>query len=307
MGESDVWEGSEVADGVGGAVGEGMPVNQAFSIDVVVKNGLAFAQERPGLALGGGAALFAAQIGPSILSFPFSLAGSIANESGTAEGTMAYLAANIVQIALTLAAVPLQQLFLAGIILAAGRHVTGEEASWSVLYNGVGPAIRGFLYVLLAGLVRGLLLGVVSIPLVIVGTAAVIGGGGADNPEVVLLATIASIGVLSIASIGLWFATIGLELGYYAAILDGAWPMEALSRAWAGTRGAGITLAVTFFALGLALCMGMSSVYCLFGLVLVPLIHAVMYGGLSISWMLHARPEAVSREWEFVKRNVPTV
>lgn len=302
-----VWEGSRVNDEIGGPIGEGYAVNQAFSVDVVLRNGLGFVQEAPLFALGGGALLMLAQLGPSLLSIPFSVAGSVGQSLGTDEGQLAYLVTQLVQLSITLLAQPFIQLFYAGLVVCAARHATGEPPRFLDLVTAVGPAIRGFLYSFVVGLISLAATAIASVPFAaLFGAAIYLGSQHTISSDVVLVSSLALMLVWVVVVLALSiYLGMGLLVGYYGAIVDNKWPVEAIAYSWRASDGARITLFITMLVVGVANAIAYFSIYCLLGLVLLPIVLAVVNGGFAISWLLHARPEATTREWAFFQRNPP--
>lgn len=298
MADDDVWAGTEV-DSIGGPAGEGFAVNQAFSIDVVFRNGLAFLQDAPLLALGGGALVFAAQFLPTLISLPLNLLGGIGQATNTNWGVAAYAVSQVVNVALPLIALPFQLLFMSGLAVGAARYVATGDTSAKVLFTSIVPAIKGLLFGFLTTILMGLALSCVLTPF---GLLAGLGFYATHS-----WALLVACGVLAIIA---WlpiaiYVGIGLQLGWYAAVIDGKWPIEALTTSWSAASGSRLTLFITQFVLGIAGVVAGVSIYCLIGLALTPLVLAITVGGQAISWLLFARPEATTKEWEFFKKNPP--
>lgn len=298
MAEDDVWAGTEV-DSIGGPVGEGFYVNQAYSVDVVFKNGLAFVQDAPLLALGGGALVFAAQFLPSLISLPFNIIGGIAQGTNSQTGTIIYAVSQLINVALPLIAIPFQLLFMSGLAVGAARYAATGETSPRVLFTSVVPAIKGLLYGFLTTIVVALALSCVLTPF-----ALFAGIGYYATHAVTLPIVLLVLAVVAWIPFGIYIG-LGLQLGWYAAVIDGKWPIEALTASWTASAGSRLTLFITGFVLGLAAAVAGLSIYCLVGIALVPVILAITVGGQAISWLLFARAEATTKEWEFFKRNPP--
>jgi hypothetical protein len=89
----------------------------------------------------------------------------------------------------------------------------------------------------------------------------------------------------------------------YSAVLDDRWPHEAISESWAAARGARLTLFVTFLALGFLTFIAAASVYCLVGIVLLPMVSALWQAGFTAAWLLHRRSAEEIRSWPFFEQH----
>jgi hypothetical protein len=303
MSNDDVWAGTEAAaaKAIGGPVGEGLPMNMAFSVDMVFRNGLAVLKEQPGFAFAGGFIQFLCAFAPAFASMPFTFY-AITLQPGSAEAEVMNLVGSAVQLGLALIALPIQQVFLAGLIIGLARWASDGALEWRALWSNLLPAVRMFLYQLLMVLI-GLVLGiVVALPL-----AAVVGGGIALELPGALIAVLALIiGVLGLG--GAIYVSLGLQNGIMISLLDDAWPIEALTRSWQAAEGARLTLFVTNLVFGVAMIVASFSVYCLVGVALYPLVFALYFAGQAVSWLLHARSDDVTRKWAFFERNpIPVI
>lgn len=296
----DVWAAS-IAEEAALPAGEGLPANQAYSIDTVFRYGLAFLQEQPTLAAAGIGALFLTIVIPFLASFVFNIFGSVAGASGDDAGAMLQLLANFGQQMVTLIAMPFQILFTAGFINAVGHYVVTDLVEPKRVFTEIGAGVRVFVWRFAVGFAMTLVAAVFILPFV------VIGGVIAFYAEAIIpgIATM-FIGVIPYFVVGVYLS-LRLLLGDEAAAIDGQWPIAAYTTTWNQTRGAFITLFVTSVVFGIVSAMAYASVFCLVGLVLFPAVLALTQAGFAVTYILNTRPESVTKNYAFFQRNPPPI
>ena len=295
---NDVWSsGSESDDRVDFGLGDvdydaGQSVNQAFSVDNVVRLGLAVAQEQPALLCLGAGNLLALQLiaqflGPMI-QLPTVAAFSLAGVPAEAADALGQLASVFAQLAL----MPFQSLVMAGLLVAVARFVRSDEVSYASLYNQIGPMVQLVLYSLLVGFGMVLLVVVIGLPF----GASIWGMIEAGLAPAAIIGISAVGGVLAMVCI--LYVSLGLHLGSYAVCLDGRGPLEALAVSWRVTAGARITLFVTLFCLSLAGLLG-----CCLCVLPGIFVQALGMAGLTAAWLQVARSEEEFGSYPFIQRN----
>jgi len=185
---------------------------------------------------------------------------------------------------------PIQFLVMAGFMVAAARWIVLGESTIGALYTSVAAAVRALLTGLLAGLINVVVVILCMSPGIMAGVALF-------SPDTWALSL--SVGGLLIV-LGLVpyvYVALGLMLAVYAAVLDDAWPVEAIQQSWAAARGARITLFVTIFVFGI---LGMLS--CVLCFLPNILLMGIQIPGFTAGWLRYARPADETRGWDFFER-----
>jgi len=297
MPEQDVWEPgddlapSTVRRGVA-AYGEGLWINQSFSLEVVFRYGLAMLRERPALMLGLGVALWLSYDLPTLVSLPGEVGVAILRESGEElAGTTLDLVNSLLQLALALLLFPVQWLLVTGGLFAITHYMRTDETDIRLVFTRFRETLWVIVYRVLISLAMMALLALLGLPLLIVVAALVY----AEAYGVAIAVGIA--GSLLAFFVYLW-AYLPLTLGTLAVILDGANPVEAMRIGWIAGSGARATLFVFGLVFVLLLLAGM----CLMCVGQVP-VFALFLGGLAPAWLLYARSEEELSEWPFFRRH----
>ena len=296
MSQDDVWSAGEEAGGqpsvgIGSASYDGgLGANECFSIDRVVKWGLALLQEQPALALLGGFNLFLIQFLPGLAATPAQLAIGAWSAAVEMPDEVANALSQMVGFAVQMLFMPIQFLVMAGFMVAAAQWIVGGEASIGALYTSVTAAVRA----LLTGLLSGVIYVVALLLCMSPGIVAMALLWSADSWAL-------SLGVggllLLVGVVPLVYVALGLMLAAYAAVLDDAWPVEAIQQSWAAASGARITLFVTSFVFGI---LGLLSCFLCF-LPNIPLM-GIQIPGFTAAWLRYARPLDETKGWDFFER-----
>ncbi len=303
MAADDVWTGTDAPEFAVHA-GEGVHPNQAYSIDVVVRSGLAFVAEVPSVALAAGGALAFTALLPMVFALASNALQIYGQRSGAPALFVVALALSFLQIFVSFAGMPFFFLFRAGLGTIAARHIRGESVAIADVYRHVAPAVRLALYTFLVGLVSSAANLVIVVPLVVAVIAASYALAG-DLPGTVTYATIGVLGLV-LPALVLIATSVGVfTLGGQAASVVEEWPPGALKAAYDIGRNAPVTMLITVVAIVVANLLSLLSVGCLVGVALVPACYAVFEGGLMASYLLYSRPESETSTWEFFKRNPP--
>jgi hypothetical protein len=299
---SDSWEPTRTSDApseasVGGDPGEGLFANQAFSVEMVLRNGTALLREQPAFLLGGAFLVLVAQLAPSVIAIPINVLVSVQAETGALDQPVADAIVTAVRLVLTLVFLPIQMLLFGGFANGAGRYVAGEPLRPMLLLTSVRPAVRALLYRILTGFVM------LAITALLLGPVALLGYASAEDmvPEAAFWVAFVVLGLAY--AVAIVYVALGLQLGIFSAVLDDVGPIEAMTRSWHAASGARLTILVTDVVFGVPLGFALLLIYCLIGLALYPAVYAVYQGGLAASWLLLARPEPRTREWPFYQRN----
>ncbi len=288
---SDVWE-PQRAEAEPVQVAEAIPVNQAFSVDVVFRLGWSAVQRQPGLALAAGGALFALQVVPQLVQQFSSLLpdGNEVLQLGFAFGGMA----------LGLVASVAVQFCTAGVMVAFQRFFLEGEADIGTVFTSWRAGLNVLIAMLLVGFA------------VVLGGLVLFGPGLAafgyalywfvTDPSSGQIALPFALGVvwLLLATPTWVYATQFLQLVPVIAALEPIGPVDVLTEAWERTNGARLTLFVLqlvyVFATVLSLCV------CLLPLiVLIP----TYLAGMTAAWTLVSKPSAELKKLEFFAENAP--
>lgn len=269
---------------------EGKSINEAFSVDVVARLGLALFREQPILVLGSGASLFTVYVLlPVVVNVPLSLVF----ESALADLDPLRRAVADQVLGLGTAALffPVQQTAMAGAIVAAARYVQHDELVLSALFTSFHEGVRAILFGLLSGAIG-------------YGLAAVwVGLGAAAFFALMPVHNLAAAGAVSVVAVlgvpVLVYITLPLMLGTYAAVLEDLGPLAALKRVWSDCHGARVTLFVLAVITSFAAILG-CAVFCVG---MVPVL-GVLQTALATSWLLHARSREETGAWAFFARNL---
>ena len=293
----NVWDaGSEDAPG---AEGLGAPdyengayANSAFSINTIFRLGFAALKEQPVLILLAGFNLWLIAMIPQLFQAPVDVWVAVMVETGELDEDIGNALSSLVQLAIGFMFWPISMLVAAGCMVSVGRFVKSDEISIGALYTSFQPAVKALLYSLVAFVVGAIA------AIVLLGVPMGVGAGigfAAGSPEsaILLLAVGALIGFLPLI-----YVTLGLQLGPYAAVMDGLGPVEALRVSWEAADGARVTLFITNLLLGILELIAT----CLCCFPAIPVI-AIRIAGFSAAWMLYARHEDETETYPFFERN----
>jgi hypothetical protein len=299
---SDSWEPTRTSDApseasVGGEPGEGLFANQAFSVEMVLRNGTALLREQPAFLFGGAFLILLAQIAPSLVALPINVLVAMQAGTGAIDQSVADGITSVIRLVLALVFLPIQMLLFAGFASGAGRYVAGEPLKPMLLLTSMRGAVRALLYRILTGFVM------LAITALLLGPVALLGYASAEGmvPDAAFWVAFVALGLAY--AVAIVYVALGLQLGIFSAVLDDVGPIEAMTRSWHAASGARLTIFVTDVVFGVPLGIALLLLYCLIGLALYPAIYAVYQGGLAASWLLLARPEPRTREWPFYQRN----
>ncbi len=297
----DVWRPSEEqppapAGGTArAAYGDGLWINQSFSLEIAARVGLAVLLERPLLVLGLGGALWLLSNLSTFLSAPIDILTEVVRASGSEEGALGLeLVSALVTLGLIVITLPLQQLLMAGGLRAIGTLVETGETESGIIWRSVPQALRMFGNSLLVALAM------IAAVVIAGGPLLAVAGGVAYAGYWVPALVLGGLGALC-ATIAYLYVALPLSLGMLACALDDAGPIEALQIAWTAGSGARVTL----FVFGLASVVLMVAGTCLFCVGQIPVYGLVMAAAAG-GWVLYARPEATLRASPFFLRNPMT-
>lgn len=291
MDHDNVWspgEGASAELGTG-RYGEGLWINQAFSLDVALRYAWALFTEKPVLLLGTGAAVWflfslpsMVGLGASTLTLPLQL-------SGDPSAVWVDLASTGLQLFLSLVLWPFQWIAATGAIVVAAEAFRTGEARFEPLWRTVVPGLFVLLYRILTSLI---VLGVAMLPLVLL-------AGGLyllrSTPEGMLV--LVALGAIGLALLLLW-VSLPLALGILPIALDGANPLEAVRIAWAAGTGARVTL----FVFGLVFTLLLVGGCCLGWIGQIP-VYGVFAAASAAGWLLYSRPAEELQTWDFFRRH----
>lgn len=294
---SDVWEGGEGGrDGeieLGeAAYGEGLFVNQAFSVERVFSMGVAALREQPALVLLAGFNLFVMQLLPQFASYPLQFLFEGMSASGSMDATMASIASSLSSVVIAFIFMPLQQLVAAGAMVGIAHWIRNGEVSIVALYTSFSAGIRALLYALL----QAVILGLTALLTISPGTAVMV--LLAMNGQAMIGLGVGML-LLVVGLVALAWVSLGLVLGVYAAALDGKGPTEALQISWEAANGARLTLFLVHFVFTL-----LAYLACCFFVLPIIGVLALQTAGLTGAWLLYARRLEETKRWAFVERNV---
>lgn len=286
----EAWAPGSQEPGVGGGelppvnYEDGLSINQAFSLDTYLRNGMRLTSEQPALALIAGAAVFAVTFVSIVVQQVMGLAAP-----DVTQDQMGFALFQILTVGVSMVFTLLQTGVSAGAFVALSKYIATDEANVGTIFSAVGAMVRVILYqVLVMFLTWGVM---------IVGVAP---GGGliayAVTSETPVLALGGAV-LLIPALIAMVYVVLGTMLGTYAAAIDGLGPVAALSRSWEAAKGARGTLFILTFVLGLLSAAGM----CLLGIGLV-FVNAVSFAGGAAGWLLYSRGAAIQKA-PFFERN----
>jgi hypothetical protein len=285
----EAWAAGDAPAGSGGSGGlppladGGMSINQAFSLEVYLRNGMRLLSEQPGLALAGAGLVFLV----TVLSFGIQ---QLITLGGNASGDQsAMIVAQVVASSVSILFSFFQQLVMVGAWVALAEYIATDRVSFGLLFSSFGAMIRVLVYSLVAGFLM------IGVMLVCVGPGGALIGVGAVQEMPALIGVGALLALVGFAPV--FYVALGVQLGMYAAALDGAWPVEALRTSWESSRGARVTLFVLGLVVGLLTLLGL----CLMGVGMI-LVNAVSFGGVAAGWLLHTRGEAMQSA-PFFQRN----
>lgn len=300
MAEEDVWaplDGShapahEVEPG-DVAYGEGLWLNQSFSLELVFRHGFALFREQPLLLLGATGLIWLSTMLPQLLTIPGDIVRTVLEESGNDAAIWIELGNSLFGLVVALAFFPLQILFTTGAIAAIGHYLQHDEVSWARLFNTLRPAGWNLLHRLMVGIVE-----------VVVVLAALVPAIGLIGLSIWLDLGPFVVGAVLLCSwaVAFWiflYVHLALSLGQLAVALDGKGPLEAMIVAWEAAHGARFTLFA--FALVYVLCYLLGC--CVLFLIGTVPVMAVFLGGAVTGWLLYARREEDVRAWPFFVRN----
>jgi len=316
----DVWSpGEDGSQPEAAEYGEGLWMTQAFSVDGVVKNGFAILKEHPAYTVVAALLLWVLGFLPSVLNSVLQVIGVVQQvefELGQPPPTMApeeallNLAGQMGVLALQLVLFPFMLLLTAGMLRGFAWLVEDGAEDWRRLFTSFMPALKLFAY----GLIFYLILTVFSVACAI---PSVIGGivvGLASIEAGVLVGVILYCALLLV---GMVYLSITFFPGMLAVTVDERGPIESLGITWRAAQGARATLLVMFLVYGLILAIPIAGIVVvqfmvgpLAGLVanvavspLTIALSVVFTGGWAAGWLLYARPEARTREWDFFQRH----
>jgi hypothetical protein len=297
MTEQDVWEPgddlapSTVRRGVA-AYGEGLWINQAFSLEVVFRYAMALLREQPAFMLGIGVALWLAYDLPTLVSLPGEVGVAVLQESGEElAGTTLDLLNSLLQLGLTLILFPVQWLLVTGGLIAIANYMRTDELSIRPVYASLRETLWVMVYRILISLAMMAILVLATLPV------AVIAGGLVYAESFVAAAVVGLVGAICLFVVYLW-VYIPLTLGTLAVALDGAGPLEAMRIGWVAGSGSRATL----FVFGLVFLLLLLAGMCLFCVGQIP-VFALFMGGVAPAWLLYARSEEELAEWPFFQRH----
>jgi hypothetical protein len=276
------------------AYGEGLWINQAFSLDVAFRLGMALLRERPGLMLGLGTALWLLTSLPTLVSLPGSFTAGILE--GTGDPTTASfvdLGSNLLSFGTWLLVFPFQWFVTTGGLRAIARIVESDEQDISVTWTSYAETAWVIVFRILYTLVLVLVLGAAFTPFVLIGAALAAQGSVEGLAIMLILGTV----VLLVAY--LWVG-LPLALGTLACAIDGVTAMDAFPIGWEAGQGARATLFVFGLVFGFLQVVGM----CVFCVGQIPVL-AVALGACAGGWVLYSRPEATLRRSAFLQRHLP--
>jgi hypothetical protein len=293
MGEEQVWSSGSEPGGPEstdlGEPGEGAPLNQVFSINVIFQFASKAIQEQPILVLAIGGAQFVVQLIPSLISTPISMYIGVLSGTGEIDENMANALSQLVSSGLSLLFLPLVMLVQAGGIVATAHWLRTGQLDISKLFTSVMPAFNALIYGLIDGFA---VLAVMAIGVV---PAAAIGYLVGD----VLGLAVGLVGGMLLMFLPMYYVALGLTLGVYSAILEKDGPIAALGRSWAMADGGRLTLFVTAFVFGFVSII-VSCFTCGFG--------AIPLSGMQVVAMTVAYL-CMTRQWalksDFVQRAAP--
>ncbi|MBW1878291.1 MAG: hypothetical protein JRI25_04325 [Deltaproteobacteria bacterium] len=297
MKDQDVWEPGEdlapstVRRGVA-AYGEGLWINQAFSLEVVFRYALALLREQPGFMLGMGVALWLAYDLPTLLGLPGEVGVAVLRQSGEEmAGTTLDLMNSLLQLGLSLVLFPIQWLLVTGSLIAITNYMRTDELSIRPVFTSLRETLWAIVYRVLVTLAMMAILALVSLPV------AVIVGGLVYAEAFGVALVVGIVGAVLVFVIYLW-VYLPLTLGTLAVILDGAGPLEAMRIGWLAGSGSRATL----FVFGLAFLLLLLAGMCLMCVGQIP-VFAMFLGGVAPAWLLYARSEEELAEWPFFQRH----
>jgi hypothetical protein len=292
----DVW----TAGDTGGDGPRGLPVNKAFSVDVVFRSWLALVQERPGLLAAIGGLYIAMQVVLTVISLPIALS-SAAIQASVDNEVLKQVLPTLLGQSLNLVAIPVQCWLMGGFMTAIADSLRSDEVRYEALFTSFGPGLR-----LLGYTVVGTLLG---LPL----AAACFGPGAAlgavahfvlDLDPWVAIASGSAVGLLGLFPFV--YVSLGLTLGAQAAVLEGMGPFEAIVASWRAARGARVTLLVLQFALVILpmffIVAGLCCCY-LPGFVAQGVWIGLYMTAMTTGWSLYYRPADETAKWSFFQRH----
>lgn len=273
----------------------GLPINVVWSFDVVFRLGYALVREQPRFVLGAAAIVWVLQVAPTLLSLPLAMLAE--SQPRTTDGVQARLLLTFAQYGLSIALFPFAQLATVGISVAFAHYIATDEVRWRLIPTSLLPAVRTFAFKIVLGFAATVMTALFLTP----ATVALVYGIHRGP------AAVAVVGALLVVAWGvanLWLM-LTFVLGQYAAMLDGAWPPDALRAGWIAARGSRMTLLATAIALGVAGVLALAAYGCLLvpGIAAHVLLLAVVHGGTAASWLLYARPAAETARWPFFRRN----
>lgn len=275
------------------AYGEGVWINQAFSLEVAFRIAFGLLRERPGLVLGAGALIWFAFDLPTFASLPMSVASGVIRASGGAEDTAMGLdlAGNLTTLIVYALVFPVQWILVAGALKALARHVEGEPAPTRLLWTSWREGLIAMVYRVLTVVIVSFVMAVVLLPAAALSAVLVVlehAGIGA-----VLFA-----GAVLVALFAYLYVILPLFMGIPACAIDGAGPLEALQIAWRAGSGARATLFVFGLVFGLLSLAG-TCLFCVGQIPVFGLLMAAVAGG----WLLYARSPETLGSAPFFERN----
>jgi len=278
---------------VPGTVTEGLPVNQALSIDAVFRNGVGLLREQPVMALAGGGLLLvmALVIGGLNTGIQLAIAPMVQDA-----GQYGQILAQFVNIGVSMAQAPIQLLITAGMMVAFGRYVGTDEVRMGDLFSSIAPAVKV--------LVFGLAMTIFSL-LVLSPALGAIAGVFAAPDYMLPLAGVASLFMI-VGLVVLIYVQLGLVLVPYAIAIDGLSIGDAVRLSWQWMDGGRLTVFVTNFVIGILGVIASFAMYCFcIGFVLQPAVVAIQTAGFASGWVLMSRSRDQIRSMPFFQRNTP--
>jgi len=270
--------------------GDGLSINEAFSVDNVFRIGFGMLSDQPALVILVAFLWFAMQlvvqlVGP-ILQIP--LGAVVASADLPVELAQAF--SQLGSIVVSLAMIPVQQLVLAGSIVVFAHFIRNDEVSFGALFTQVTPTLRLLLYFVL---IFGAYLPLMSIT---IGPFLAAGIGLAAADQVSVAVMVGGLGVVVNFFVYLYIG-LGLLLVAYPICIDDAGALEAIATSWNAAKGGRVTLFVTTLCLGFA---GIAA--CCMCYLPVFLVQAAGMAGFAGAWLQYARPVEETEQYGFFQR-----